>query len=57
MHTESFGGGTDTHDFAHGFDVGDAAAADEFDIGDLRGASGSQSQSQGHRETWGGAGF
>jgi hypothetical protein len=58
-HTGSFGaGGTDTHDFAHEFGVGgdDVAAATEFDIGDLRG-SGSQAQGQGHRETWGGAGF
>ncbi|CAD0115466.1 unnamed protein product [Aureobasidium uvarum] len=54
-HTDAFGGGTDTHDFAHSFDVG--AADTGFDISDLRGGSQSQSQSQGHRETWGGAGF
>ncbi|KAI4722645.1 hypothetical protein E4T48_01113 [Aureobasidium sp. EXF-10727] len=53
-HAEGFGGGTDTHDFAHSFDVGADAA---FDIGELRSGVQSQPQSQSHRETWGGAGF
>jgi hypothetical protein len=56
-HNDGFGAGTDTHDFAHSFDVGDDGTAAEFDIGDLRGGSQSQPQSQSHRETWGGAGF
>ncbi|CAD0088050.1 unnamed protein product [Aureobasidium vineae] len=54
-HTNAFGGGTDTHDFAHSFDVGGADTG--FDISDSRGGSQSQSQSQSHRETWGGARF
>lgn len=53
IQNDGFGGGTDTHDFAHSFDVGDHA--DTFDIGDLRGGSQSQPQSQSHREAWSGA--
>ncbi|KAH0376248.1 hypothetical protein KCU92_g9874, partial [Aureobasidium melanogenum] len=53
-HTDSFVGGTDTHDFAHSFDVG---ADTGFDISDLRSGSQNQPHSQNHRETWGGAGF
>ncbi|KAH0153100.1 hypothetical protein KCU67_g9600, partial [Aureobasidium melanogenum] len=53
-HTDSFVGGTDTHDFAHSFDVG---ADTGFDINDLRSGSQNQPHSQNHRETWGGAGF
>jgi hypothetical protein len=53
--TDGFEG--QTHDFAHSFDVGDDGTAAGFDIGDLRGGSQSQPQSQNHRETWGGAGF
>jgi hypothetical protein len=55
-HTDAFGGGTDTHDFAHSFDVGNPAT--DFDIESLRSGSQSQDHSQNHhRETWGGAGF
>jgi hypothetical protein len=55
-HTDAFGGGTDTHDFAHSFDVGHPVT--DFDIESLRSASQSQDHSQSHhRETWAGTGF
>ncbi|KAH0337553.1 hypothetical protein KCU81_g8059, partial [Aureobasidium melanogenum] len=53
-HTESFVGGTDTHNFAHSFDV---SADTGFDISDLRSGAQSRPHSQNHRETWAGAGF
>jgi hypothetical protein len=55
-HGYSFVGGTDTHDFAHFFDVGHPAT--DFDIESLRSASQSRDHSQNqHRETWGGTEF
>lgn len=53
-HTGSFVSGTDTHDFAHSFDVG---ADTGFEMDDLRSGAQNQPHSQNHRETWGGAGF
>ncbi|KAL2027855.1 hypothetical protein VTO58DRAFT_110543 [Aureobasidium pullulans] len=54
-HADAFASQTDTHDFAHSFDVG---ADNGFDVNDLRETQPSQSHNHSHhQEAWAGAGF
>ncbi|THX14622.1 hypothetical protein D6D13_02759 [Aureobasidium pullulans] len=54
-HADAFASQTDTHDFAHSFDVG---ADNSFDVNDLHETRPSQSHNHSHhQEAWAGAGF